>query len=64
MTAITWDEPKRQQNLAKHGLDFADLDFEFFASAKILPAKGRRSLAIGEFRGQIVIAVVFAPLGS
>lgn len=45
-------------------MDFADLDFEFFASAKILPAKGRRSLAIGEFRGQIVIAVVFAPLGS
>ncbi|WP_313072276.1 BrnT family toxin [Melaminivora sp.] len=21
---LTWDEPKRQANLAKHGLDFAD----------------------------------------
>jgi uncharacterized DUF497 family protein len=21
---FTWDEPKRQANLAKHGLDFAD----------------------------------------
>jgi uncharacterized DUF497 family protein len=26
---IVWDEPKRQQNLAKHGLDFAELDERF-----------------------------------
>jgi uncharacterized DUF497 family protein len=27
---IVWDEPKRQQNLAKHSLDFAELDLSFF----------------------------------
>jgi hypothetical protein len=27
---IVWDEPKRLTNLAKHGLDFADLDTDFF----------------------------------
>ncbi len=26
---IVWDEPKRKANLAKHGMDFADLDAEF-----------------------------------
>ena len=23
-TRLSWDEPKREENLAKHGLDFAD----------------------------------------
>jgi uncharacterized DUF497 family protein len=27
---ITYDEPKRQANLAKHGMDFAALTIEFF----------------------------------
>ena len=27
---IVWDEAKRLTNLAKHGLDFADLDAELF----------------------------------
>lgn len=61
---IVWDEPKRQQNLTKHGLDFADLDLEFFLAAQIRPARHGRIMAIGEFDGQIVIAVIFAPLGS
>lgn len=61
---IVWDEPKREQNIAKHGLDFADLTFEFFLSAHVGAAKEGRLLAIGELNGQIVIAVVFKPLGS
>lgn len=61
---ITWDEPKRLMNLAKHGLDFADLDEGFFLAAEIIPAKARRFMAIGEFRGAVIIAVVFAPLGT
>lgn len=61
---IVWDEPKRLSNLAKHGLDFADLTLEFFLDARIEAAKSARFLAIGEFRGEIVIAVVFRPLGS
>ncbi|WP_244491227.1 BrnT family toxin [Paramesorhizobium deserti] len=51
-------------NIDKHGLDFADLNFEFFLSAKVAPAKEGRFVAIGEFNGQIIIAVVFRPLGS
>ncbi|CDZ29819.1 BrnT family toxin [Neorhizobium galegae] len=61
---ITWDESKRQNNLAKHGLDFADLSLEFFQSSKIGPAKQGRFKAIGELNGRIIIAVVFQPLGS
>jgi uncharacterized DUF497 family protein len=61
---ILWDEPKRRQNLAKHGMDFAELDLEFFASATIAPAKGARSLAVGKLHDLIIIAVVFLPLGS
>lgn len=61
---ITYDETKRQANIAKHGLDFATLDVEFFEAAVIFPAREGRALAIGELNGQIVIAVVFRALGS
>lgn len=61
---IVWDEPKRQQNLAKHGLDFAALTIEFFETAQIEVAKQDRYLAFGELDGLAVIAVVFRPLGS
>ncbi|AIJ57356.1 MULTISPECIES: BrnT family toxin [Brucella] len=61
---IFWDEPKRQTNIAKHGLDFADLHFEFFLSAKVFPTKADRLMAIGEFNGLIIIAVIFKPVGS
>lgn len=61
---IIWDEPKRQINLTKHGLDFSDLSLEFFAAATIIDAKDRRSLAIGELEGVMIIAVVFRPLGT
>lgn len=61
---IVWDEPKRQQNLAKHGLDFAALTVEFFEGAQIEVAKQDRFLALGELDGIMVIAVVFRPLGS
>jgi len=61
---IVWDEPKRQQNLAKHGLDFASLSLEFFAAARITTARSGRYLAVGELNGVAVIAVVFRPLGS
>jgi len=60
---IVWDEPKRLQALAKRGLDFADLDEEFFLKAAVVPAKAGRSMAIGVIHGQ-VIAVVFSVLGS
>lgn len=61
---IAWDEPKREANIAKHGLDFAALTVEFFETASIKDAKEGRLLAIGEFEGITIIAVVFRPLGS
>lgn len=61
---LIYDETKRRTNLAKHGMDFADLDVAFFEASKIVPAKGDRSMAIGEFQGAIIIAVIVQPLGS
>jgi len=61
---LVWDEPRRQQNIAKHGLDFADLTSAFFENARIEDAKSGRFLAVGEFEGIVIIAVVFRPLGS
>lgn len=60
---IVWDEPKRQTNLAKHGLDFADLDETFFLASVVVPAKNGRYMAIGRLADGTV-AVVFATLGT
>lgn len=60
---ITYDELKRLTNLAKHGLDFADLDLDFFAGSVVLDAKPPRLMAIREWRGK-AITVIFQPLGS
>jgi uncharacterized protein (DUF4415 family)/uncharacterized DUF497 family protein len=60
---IVWDEPKRVENLARHGLDFAYLDEAFFLSAAVVPAKLGRRMAIGRLADD-TIAVVFAPLGA
>ena len=51
---VVWDEPKRQQNIPKHGLDFASLTAEFFENARIEDARSGRFLAV----------VVFRPSGS
>ncbi|NDV53375.1 BrnT family toxin [Salipiger sp. PrR003] len=60
---IVWDEPKRLVNLAKHGLDFSDLDEAFFLSSLVVPAKENRQIAMGRLADG-TIAVVFAILGS
>lgn len=60
---VTWDEPKRLANLAKHGLDFAALTPDFFITAAILPAKHGRFRAIGRDAAGTVV-VIFAKLGT
>lgn len=60
---IVWDERKRQTNLVKHGLDFADLDFEFFILAVTSPAKEGRSKAVGRLKDGTIV-VIFMALGS
>ena len=67
---IIWDEPKRLSNLAKHGLDFADIEDGFdFDGAIVLPAKpSRTGLArfrlISELNSALLVAVVGSLLGS
>jgi uncharacterized DUF497 family protein len=60
---IFWSEPKRPTNLAKHGLDFADLDEGFFLASVVIPAKDGRHMAIGRLADG-TISVVFAYLGT
>jgi uncharacterized protein len=61
---VTWDSAKRLANLDKHGLDFADLELEFFLNSVVAPVRDRRFRAIGSTRGGRVIVVIFAPLGT
>jgi uncharacterized DUF497 family protein len=59
---IVWDEPKRRANIARHRLDFADLDDAFFEGSVVVPAKLGRQIAVGRHRGGIIL-VVFVTLG-
>ena len=60
---IVWDEPKRLANLAKHGLDFADLNETFFDNALVVPSYNGRWAGIGK-NIRSVIVVVFVSLGK
>jgi len=57
---IVWDEPKRLANLARHGMDFADLDETFFEASVVVPAKLGRQNAVGRHRSGIILVVFFA----
>ena len=64
MVTITYDERKRLKTLQDRGLDFADLELEFFLEARVFPGnQDGRFVAIGSFQEK-VIAVIFAPLGT
>jgi len=57
-----WDESKRQANVAKHGLDFADAvevlnDPRHYTRASPVASVERRFISVGAVRG-VVIAVV------
>ena len=60
---IVWDEPKRLANIARHEMDFADLDEAFFESAVIVPGKLGRLVAVGRHSLGIIL-VAFAALGT
>ena len=65
---IVWDEPKRQSNLATHGLDLADAESFDWDQAIVTPGHpaqdGRpRFRAIG-WLGDELVTVVFALLGT
>ena len=61
---ITWDEPKRLQNLAKHGLDFAEFEIGFdMDSAVVVPGHSGRFKMIGVFKGELLVAAIASHLG-
>ncbi len=60
---IVWDEPKRLANVARHGMDFADLDEAFFEGSVIVPAKSGRLIAVGRHHSGTIL-VVFVALGT
>ncbi|MCF4165115.1 BrnT family toxin [Zavarzinia compransoris] len=61
---ITYDDAKREANIAKHGLDFEALvDGVFFETALVRPARNGRFMAIGRLADG-TISVVFARLGA
>ncbi|MBN9525740.1 MAG: BrnT family toxin [Alphaproteobacteria bacterium] len=65
---ITWDEPKRLANLARHGIDLAHAERFGWEDALIAPTHQGNSdrprfKAIG-LLGDRVIVVVFSPLGT
>jgi uncharacterized DUF497 family protein len=59
---LLFDEHKRQANLENRGLDFADLNLEFFLTATVVPAKENRFKAINYFGAHLHV-VIFKPLG-
>jgi uncharacterized protein (DUF4415 family)/uncharacterized DUF497 family protein len=61
---IVWDELKRLANLAKHGLDFADIEAGFdWEAAEIETTRRRRLKAVGMLNDEAVV-VIFAALGN
>lgn len=65
---FAWDTHKRAANLAKHGLDFADVAFFGWSQAIIREARpsrwgSPRLKAVGLFDGEPT-AVIFSTLGT
>jgi len=60
---VVWDEVKRRANIAKHGLDFADLTIGFFATAISIDAGDGRRKAVGRFADGTIV-VVYVELGT
>ena len=60
---IVWDEPKRIANLAKHGLDFADLTVDCLSNAVVWQSHSGRYKAVSILNDRHIV-VVFSRLGS
>ena len=65
---IIWDEPKRQANIATHGLDLADAELFDWETAIVVRGHSgvggrRRFRAIGRL-GNDLVTLVFSPLGT
>lgn len=64
----TWDDPRREQNIKDHGVDFADLE-DFFSGDLLTRADTReayqeqRFQSVGVFKG-VALFVVWTPRGE
>jgi uncharacterized DUF497 family protein len=59
---LTWDENKRQSNLNKHGIDFADLehvfDFQMYTEEdSTVPHGEKRLRSYCIYRGRVVVLI-------
>lgn len=65
---IVWDEPKRQVNIAAHGLDLADANSFEWETAIVVPGhadkRGRRRFRAIGWLGNELVTLVFSPLGT
>ncbi|MCJ2133357.1 BrnT family toxin [Methylobacterium sp. J-026] len=67
---FTYDQPKRQANIAKHGFDLAEFEhaFSFDRFLKIPTKQSRtgreRFKLIGAWHGVTVVVAIVSPLGS
>ena len=53
------------QNLAKHGLDFAEFEIWFdMDSAVVVPGHSDRFKMVGVFRGELLVAAIASNLGT
>ena len=52
---ILWDETKREVNLDKHGLDFADVIYFEWETALITTAHSKRFKAVGRYEDGIAV---------
>ena len=62
LVMVTWDESKRLENLAKHGIDLADLesvfDYPMVTDEDDRVAYGeQRLVSLGFYRGRVVVMV-------
>lgn len=62
MPELVWDESKRISNILKHGLDFAELQIDFFVDATVLEGRTGRLIAVG-WHNERPTTVVFVYLG-
>lgn len=67
---IVWDEAKREANLVKHGLDFADFEegfsFDRYLAFPSRPSRtGRaRYRLLGTLFGERKVVAIISPLGA
>jgi uncharacterized DUF497 family protein len=62
---IAWDEPKRQANIEKHGLEFGSVTLDVLVNARLVrPARHGRLGIISKLASGKVVAMIVQPLGS